>query len=996
MGPPEFVRLRSERFVLPTVLLIAVAALGQGPDGPAARASEILRVSGVRGGLAVMVGGDAALAAGLTKGRMHLVDAHLLAEPRLETFRRAVRTRKLEGRISANLLTGAKLPHASGIVNLLVVADETALPKRRLSAEEIARVVAPGGVACVAVVGEGAEHAEALAKAFGARPVKPVRRWAVLRRPRPKDMDEWTHYDHGPDGNRVSRDKVIAPPSCLQWIDRPTLARGHYSHPSGWVSAGGRVFYVYDDIGPAEGVPMRLALSARDAFNGLLLWKRPVTLSIRRRYNAPAFYPRALVATAHRVYVVLDSAKGPLLALDAATGKTIRRYDSGATEILLVNGALILAGGGPIRSVDPDTGRSLWKSNVSGRDLACDGRIVCLDAGKQIVCLDAATGKARWKRPLDGRKVACIYGNRVFVGGYGKTRKQKVLYALRPKDGHVAWQRQFSDIAGYNLLTGSPTEVFGADGLMWALTADKSPTWIGMDPTDGQIRRRIAYPLGSVPFKLRRCSENMATERHFLTGPGVDLLALADGQHTRSRAVRSACHWGLGLANGLMYAFPVDCGCFSMVRGLAAVGPAGQGPTPTTRPSGPKVVKGPAEAPVDVSEAAGDWPTYRHDPQRSGAASTTIAGRLVAAWKAPVGPAPTAPVVAGGMVFVASGPAGRLEAFDAKTGRPRWRFTAGGPVDSPPTIHKGLCLLGGRDGWVYGLRADDGKQVWKLRAAPAERRIVAYGHVESAWPVHGSVLVDGGVACFAAGHASELDGGVFLYAVEPASGRLLWQEHIAQAPPSDKGGYDFRVYLRSAVKRNDLMTGDGRRCYLGHGVRRDLATGKEDRVGPRLRAGRNGLLDDNFKDRWHDGRGSGQMLVFDAARTISVIASSDLPTPNARQGFIRPGQGQYRLICSTGRRGARAAKPEQAWIVKALPVAVRAMALAGETVFIAGAPDALEPVGGKIVAIRVKDGTTLGQYDIGAPPVFDGLAAAGERLYVSTADGMLHCWAQRP
>jgi hypothetical protein len=56
------------------------------------------------------------------------------------------------------------------------------------------------------------------------------------------------------------------------------------------------------------------------------------------------------------------------------------------------------------------------------------------------------------------------------------------------------------------------------------------------------------------------------------------------------------------------------------------------------------------------------------------------------------------------------------------------------------------------------------------------------------------------------------------------------------------------------------------------------------------------------------------------------------------------------------------------------------MVLAGETVFMAGAPDALEPGGGRIVAISVKDRTTLRQYDVAAPPVFDGFCREGAAL----------------
>jgi outer membrane protein assembly factor BamB len=81
---------------------------------------------------------------------------------------------------------------------------------------------------------------------------------------------------------------------------------------------------------------------------------------------------------------------------------------------------------------------------------------------------------------------------------------------------------------------------------------------------------------------------------------------------------------------------------------------------------------------------------------------------------------PSAASVAGGLACVADIDAHQVVAVDAATGRERWRFTAGGWVPLPPTIHQGLCLFGAHDGWVYAVRADDGTARLRLtRPAPA-------------------------------------------------------------------------------------------------------------------------------------------------------------------------------------------------------------------------------------------------------------------------------------
>jgi outer membrane protein assembly factor BamB len=142
----------------------------------------------------------------------------------------------------------------------------------------------------------------------------------------------------------------------------------------------------------------------------------------------------------------------------------------------------------------------------------------------------------------------------------------------------------------------------------------------------------------------------------------------------------------------------------------------------------------------------------------------------------------TPPVAAEGLVVVARPEAHQVVALDAATGQPRWDFTANGRVDTPPTLHAGLCLFGTRSGWVYCLRAADGKLVWRFRAAPHEERIVAFGQLESPWPVPGSVLVLDRVAYFAAGRQPLADGGILVFAVEPATGKVLWTKRLNTLP----------------------------------------------------------------------------------------------------------------------------------------------------------------------------------------------------------------------
>jgi hypothetical protein len=73
----------------------------------------------------------------------------------------------------------------------------------------------------------------------------------------------------------------------------------------------------------------------------------------------------------------------------------------------------------------------------------------------------------------------------------------------------------------------------------------------------------------------------------------------------------------------------------------------------------------------------------------------------------------------------------------------------------------------------------------------------------------------------------------------------------------------------------------------------------------------------------------------------------------------------------------------------------------GNVLFVAGTRDGANPKdllapfegrsGGLLMVVSPENGATLGRVELPSPPVFDGMAAAGGRLYVSTAGGDIIC-----
>ncbi|MGA2618044.1 MAG: PQQ-binding-like beta-propeller repeat protein [Thermoguttaceae bacterium] len=212
-----------------------------------------------------------------------------------------------------------------------------------------------------------------------------------------------------------------------------------------------------------------------------------------------------------------------------------------------------------------------------------------------------------------------------------------------------------------------------------------------------------------------------------------------------------------------------------------------------------------------------NWPTYGHDMARSHVTAERLSVPLEPCWvfKARHAPQPAwsdpkaRPVegilelrrvhfddvfqvaAAKGRVYFGSSADNRIFCLDAATGKVRWTVFTGGPVRLAPTVADGRIYVGSDDGCVYCLAATDGLVLWKFRAAPEDRRVLGHGKMISLWPVRTGVLVDGEVAYFAAGlFPAE---GVFFYAVDARSGRLIWRNDTCGETP--QSGISPQGYL---------------------------------------------------------------------------------------------------------------------------------------------------------------------------------------------------------
>jgi len=1067
-------------------LLVALAA--RSAETPSATARQILDATGVRGGLVVHLGcGDGRLTAALHAGDGFLVHGLDRDAANVEKARSTIRDAGVYGPVSADRLAGRVLPYTDNLVNLLIGEDLGDVPM-----DEVLRVLVPGGVAYIKQGGD----------------------WAKTSKPRPVELDEWTHYLHDPSGNAVSRDRAVDFLRQMQWIGGPRYSRhhDHMSAASAMVTSGGRLFAIFDHASPLSiQLPSRWELVARDAFNGAVLWRRemgPWFSQLQRLKSGPSDLPRRLVAIGDTVYVTLELA-APVTALDAATGKTLRTYEGtkGTDEILGSDGVLFLVvnregySRGPIyewtaqkrtlMAVDADTGEKLWEKQwpwvVPGCLAVGGGRVVFYD-GERVVALDRKTGEELWQSEALGRRedpvptyfspCLVLYEDLVFFSGADPETKPyhadngKTMYALKADTGKTLWKAPHAP-SGYR----SAEDILVVGGLVWTSdvfnsrdlrTPETGKVW-GRDLRTGEVKVEFMPDVETHWFH-HRCYRAKATERFLLTSrTGIEFVDFRKEHWTCHHWVRGACLYGIMPGNGMVYSPPHPCACYLEAKlygfNALAAHSASRQEIIDAAARGERLKRGPAyDTPVQAgAAAASDWPTLRADAERSGRIAAEVPAELSVAWNTEIGGRLSSPVVAGGRLLVAAIDAHEVHALDAASGEPLWRFTAGARVDSPPTIWRGRVLFGSCDGHVYCLRADDGRMIWRYRAAPADLRMGAFGQIESVWPVHGSVLVpeiDDGEAelwCVA-GRSMFLDGGLRLLRLNPATGERIGERVLDdRVPGGDENLQAGIAGLNMPVALSDVLVSDGKHVYMksqqfdleGKRIDIDVPTrGEREQRGETAHLFcPTGLLDDVWWHRsywvygrvWKSGAGgyyragrfavSGRPMVFDGQTVYSFGRKPQYyrwTTPMEYMLYAAPKQPELVRIGGDGK--GRAGQPkkrpglgstppgtiETRW-KQDVPILVRAMVLAGKTLFLAGPPDlidepktlstfdtpqtqkllarqaaAIEGSEGAVLrAVSAADGKKLAEQKLEAMPVFDGMIAAGDRVYYASTDGRI-------
>ncbi len=1046
----------------------------------------LVDTAGIKGGLVVHLGcGDGTLTATLRINDRYLVHGLDTNPKNIAKAREFIQSLGVYGKVSVDTFDGEHLPFTDNLVNLLISEDIG-----DVDMTEIMRVLCPNGVALIEKNGQ----------------------WIRTVKPRPDNIDEWPHFLHDAGKNAVAQDQVVGPPRTLQWIASPLWLRSHET-PSGvqsQVSGGGRLFYIFDEglVGITdERLPDRWSIVCRDAFNGIELWRRSVepwgwrewardkwegkdwTVVRAGRVALPNENQCRLVVDGDRLYATLGY-NAPLSILDAANGEVLSTIEEtlGTCEILASDGVVLAyvkdldsdaqkrrgnPGDSKLVAIDGQTGKVLWEEEVDpirSLCLAIDCGRVIYHSGGNLIALDLKKGDELWRVKQIVKNATTLVANKGIV-----LVKKDILAVYDGANGDLLWSKKVMKDSG-----SATVDLFVANGLvwtgMWAVDENHKPTrksahamTVGLDPLTGDVKKTIYVPNLRSPEHHHRCYRNKATERYMISAmEGAEFMDLQSDDHSQNNWLRGACKLGVMPCNGLLYVPPDQCFCQpgAKLLGYSAVGPE---PVSIRKdiPDRLRLTKGPAYDVVTHKRSKAssqDWPTFRHDPARSGSIETDVSPSVTQAWKTDLGDGLTAPVAANGKVFVAAGDEHTLFALDMKSGEKLWKFTTGGRIDSPPTIHKGLVLAGSSDGRVYCLRESDGELVWKFMAAPHDRRIGHLDQVESAWPVHGSVLVHEGIAYFTAGRSSYIDGGIRLYGLDPASGKIL-HKGLLEGPNSfDEGERDYAFYIMGA--NSDVLVAEGGTLFMRQKrltpslqeIKPEVLSSKGERdVGLHVFS-TSGLLDGSwynrtfwmYTKRWpsfqlvNQAPKSGQLLVVGEKNTYGVKVFYHR---NTHSTMFFPGKEGYLLFADdndnepqiVGEEGAR--KPLE-WLPQSdfsrgegremraldshafgddkmigytraeppkwaewIKIRIRAMVKANDILFVAGPPDRFDPEdpfasfegrnGARLAAVSAVNGEKLTESTIDSLPVFDGLIAAQERLFMSLKNGSVVSYVKK-
>lgn len=624
--------------------------------------------------------------------------------------------------------------------------------------------------------------------------------WTRLERLPLEGAGDWKHNGYDATNNRYSPDRYVKPPFRILWYGDPIRSFGTWWTIRG-LAAKGRYFLT--DLSPEY--PDRAWITAKDAYNGIVLWEREAggtRFSWRRpvkgedpnwltHMNQPGkVHTDQMVIAGDRLYLT-DATR--LMVISAASGKDITSFKAPPpshpknhwTYVAHADGKLFGYAAASYRA--PYASNRYWARRVVRSKEGGPATVFALDPNKK--------GRVLWVRGGNGEKELgkdfcapmAIGAGRVFL------RSGKDLYALDSASGKTAWvvrgvEKPEENTFWNGTVVDKKLHLYRYDRRFYCRRAVLP--WPVFAVADGKRlgeERPARSPLAFFDSAKKVCRPHSGGNGCPLgTGAGKVLFSrnsyyVEGGGYRHYGGFRAGCRVGALPANGVVHLLPA-CGCHCALFSATITLEPGK--------TNEKIDAAPAPTPEKLADlsageakpaAAADWPAFRADAARTAVTAQDLSSPMKESWKVSLAGRPAAPVAVGGLVFVASSDE-RVHALRASDGKRAWTFYSTGPVSASPFYWKGRVYFGSHDGWVYCLAAASGKLLWRFRAAPFARRQAAFGRLISAWPIRQGLAVGGGKVYFTCGRVPNQ--GAFSYAVDATSGKLLWRKYLRGVIPS--------------------------------------------------------------------------------------------------------------------------------------------------------------------------------------------------------------------
>jgi outer membrane protein assembly factor BamB len=697
-----------------------------------------------------------------------------------------------------------------------------------------------------------------------------------------------------------------------------------------------------------------------------------------------------LVSTGRRLYLAGEN--GKMLATCTRTGQTVRELPTANIPgvIAAADGMVVVATWkdgkqmgsverydrrrmdweiceGTIEAYDDESGKCLWKNDMLGTSLVvADGTVFIVNRSE--------------KDPLEKSH------NKRGQGGDAAHHPPQKVVAMDLAKGTVLWQTE--DEAFGAMDQALSLEAAGHGAVAVGLQGRGNVALLSAD-TGKPLDPEAAAEAAKTFFRYRNhiCTPVLRVGDVILNNRGGAINKA--GQNVSFGGARAACLTGTVPAYGAGYIAQNWCRCSpGQIPGLLAIAPIGEIPTPAEMetPTEP-VVFGKYDDGADGVSSSSLWTSPRGNARRNSSAACDVPTEVNVAWSRRVvgeieqgtvardrrsylNSRLTAPVISGKLAILADIDHNEIIAVDLKDGSVKWRRLTAGRVDSAPTLHKGICLVGDHTGYVYAIKTYTGELVYKLRIAPEDKRMVSYGRVESAWPVIGGVLVADDKAYASAGRTQGSDGGLLLRAFAPETGKHLW----AKALPQSGSGL-----VEKKPKRNDTLARHGDfLTVMGHWLNLDTGeiSPKPDGPAPNRTVvmGLEGLYSWNWTRLGHRKFmhiGYGEFTGDTVSWNDKYVATAkdgggsivDLANPARKLGFAavpRVYQGTSLVICNN--------------------LLIQGGAILDQ-----------EQDRGFIRAISLEDGQVVWEEKFGAELAFNGLAVDARGIIASFDDGTVAC-----